>query len=219
MDIRRTESPEKKQKRKLPVQAYLLYLLLAVFLVTGVTFSRYLTTTNGGDSARVVKIGGVTLSESGDFYETGKLRMIPGVNLTKKASVSFEGSETACYLFIEVMPTGWATADNYTFTASAKKLSWSVGSDWTHLTADGGKYVYYTVLAPNTTVTDKDIIADNTVTVSPLLKNSDLSALPADLSVAFSATTVQYDGFGAGLSSGYTETEHAMAAWNSVKTK
>lgn len=42
-----------RQIFRLPLHAYLLYLLVATFLFTGVTFSSYVTTASGGDSARV----------------------------------------------------------------------------------------------------------------------------------------------------------------------
>ena len=35
----------------LPLRAYIMYLLLICFALTGVTFSKYVTSTYGGDSA------------------------------------------------------------------------------------------------------------------------------------------------------------------------
>jgi len=49
--------PEKKKKAKfyLPISAIVVYLMVASFLATGVNFSKYISGTNGGDSARVAK--------------------------------------------------------------------------------------------------------------------------------------------------------------------
>lgn len=47
------EKYEKKNKMRLPLSAYLTYLLVATFLFTGVSFSKFATTSSGEDSARV----------------------------------------------------------------------------------------------------------------------------------------------------------------------
>ena len=44
---------EKKKKMRLPLSAYLTYLLVATLLFTGVSFSKFATTSSGEDSARV----------------------------------------------------------------------------------------------------------------------------------------------------------------------
>ena len=41
------------RRKKLPVATYLVYLLIATFLFTGVSFSKYATTASGSDEARV----------------------------------------------------------------------------------------------------------------------------------------------------------------------
>ena len=47
----------KKNKFRLPISAYVTYLLLASFLLTGVTFSKYVAKTSTSDNARVAKFG------------------------------------------------------------------------------------------------------------------------------------------------------------------
>lgn len=45
----------RKQKRKpFPLKAVLLYVSLCTFVIVGVTFSKYIVASDGGDSARVV---------------------------------------------------------------------------------------------------------------------------------------------------------------------
>lgn len=50
-----------KGRCRLPLHVYLAYLLVCTLLLTGVSFSRYISTANAGDSARVAK-GVVTVS-------------------------------------------------------------------------------------------------------------------------------------------------------------
>ena len=84
----------------LPLRAYIMYLLLICFALTGVTFSKYVTSTCGGDSARVAKIGSVTVTENGEPYNSDVIwRVAPGADITKNAVISFSGSELASYVF------------------------------------------------------------------------------------------------------------------------
>ena len=46
-------STEKKRKVKLPIHLYLLYVIVATLVFTAVTFSSYVSTSEGGDSATV----------------------------------------------------------------------------------------------------------------------------------------------------------------------
>lgn len=71
----------------LPLRAYIMYLLLICFALTGVTFSKYVTSTYGGDSARVAKIGSVTVTENGEPYNSDVIwRVAPGADITKTRS-------------------------------------------------------------------------------------------------------------------------------------
>ena len=110
----------KPNKRRLPLRAWLLYLAVATFALTGVTFSRYVASAHSQDGGRVITFGDLT--------------------------VHFDGSEAAVYVFAEVQG-GWTLgADNRTYTYGADSLSWRVADGWTHLQDN----VYYRELAPNT---------------------------------------------------------------------
>ncbi len=216
----------KSLQKTLPVRTYLLYLLVASFLFTGVAFSKYVITGTTGDSARVLQMGTLTISETGDFVSESvtdgdirnTLRIIPGVDLDKDIDVRFEGCEAACYVFLRVTPTGWVDIDatghrifGVGGTANTA-LQWSVDEDWTYLTNDGTDYVYYTIVEPNGALAQQNVIKDGVVTVSSSLIRSQLEALPTSLQIAVQGTAVQYDGFGDFA----TEAAHAAAAWNSV---
>lgn len=206
---------------KLPLRAYLLYLLVASFLMTGVTFSKYIAASTGGDSARVATIQELSITESEGNYDTdndGKKEwvVIPGVDLKKDAKVSFGGSEVATYVFVKLSTTGsWTTADNKTFTISdGSKLlmSWSVADGWSYLlTSTGGSrvYVYKTdnnnIVAPNTALNEA-VIKDGTITVTEDVTEANIEKTGGTITLR--AYAVQSSGFAS-----------AQDAWNSVSAK
>jgi hypothetical protein len=153
----------------------------------------------------------LTITETGDFYEDNKLMIIPGVVLIKKATVSFSGSESATYVFVEIMPTGWSATDDVTFALLSNgktAMQWSIADGWVFLKSDNGTYIYYRELAPNMELVTADIIARNgKITVSDQITKSEIKAM-TDVSIKLRATVVQSGGF-----------ENPEAAWNSVAAK
>ena len=208
----------KKAKFRLPFSAVLLYLALIAAALSGVTFSRYVTGTTVSDSARVAMMKELTVTETGGLDQRV---ILPGVDMTKKAVVDFEGSEMACYVFCAITANGWTrAADNFGYTAGNGLLSWAVdNTKWIFLQGDGSTSVYYCIVNANT-VLHADVLAeDGKITVSEDITRSQLNALASPLSIKISATAVQYHGFSEGLSAGYTEAARAEAAWNAVKGK
>ena len=211
----------KKAKFRLPFSAVLLYLALIAAALSGVTFSRYVTGTTVSDSARVAMMKELTVTETGGLDQRV---ILPGVNMTKKAVVNFEGSEMACYVFCAITANGWTrAADNFHYTAGTGILNWAVdNTKWTYLQGDGSTSVYYCIVNANTAL-QADVLADGgKITVSEDITRSQLDTLAASaapLSIKISATAVQYHGFSEGLSAGYTEADRAKAAWNAVKGK
>lgn len=211
----------KKAKFRLPFSAVLLYLALIAAALSGVTFSRYVTGTTVSDSARVAMMKELTVTETGWLDQRV---ILPGVNMTKKAVVDFEGSEMACYVFCAITANGWTrAADNFHYTAGTDILNWAVdNTKWTFLQEDGSTSVYYCIVNANTAL-QADVLADGgKITVSENITRSQLDTLAASaapLSIKISATAVQYHGFSEGFSAGYTEADRAKAAWNAVKDK
>lgn len=185
--------------------------LISIHLTSGL-YAKYTGSASGNDSARVITFGDLTLTETGNFYEGNKLMIIPGVDLTKKAVVSFTGSEAATYVFVEVEPSAiWQTTDNRTFSIklnSKTAMQWRVAPDWNLLLSQDGTYVYYRALAPNTVLKDADIIAENgKITVSNQITKSEIKGM-TNISIKLRATAVQSGGF-----------ENPTAAWNSIAAK
>ena len=194
------------------IAAVLFCLTLISIHLTGGLYAKYISSASGGDSARVIAFGDMTLTETGDFYEASKLMIIPGVDLTKKAVVDFAGSEAATYVFIEVEPSAaWQTSDNQKFSItmnSKTAMQWSVAEGWSFLVLKNGAYVYYRELAPNTVLKDVDIIAeDGKITVSDRITKSEIASMTG-ISIKLRASVVQAGGFAS-----------PEAAWNSVSAK
>lgn len=214
---------EKKSKFRLPFSAVLLYLALIAAALSGVTFSKYLTGTTVGDTARVAIMRDITVTETGNFAEPDKWVINPGVDMIKNAVVNFEGSETACYVFCEIKTIGWSRMnDNYSFAFSGGSeniLGWAVNNEWKFLSGNGSEAVYYRIVSANSGLT-ADVLADGgKITVSESITKTQLDSLPKDMQIKISATAVQYNGFSEGFAAEYTEAQRALAAWNAVKNK
>ncbi len=195
----------------------LLCLTLISSHMTSGLYARYVAQDESFDSARVIKFGDITLTEVGDFYETGKLMIIPGENLQKRAVINFDGSEAATYVFLQIdISDEWETTDGRTFTIAEGAddlMSWSVDDRWECLIRDG-RYVYYykhdggSILPPNSTLVNVDIIANNgTITVSENITKAQIESM-IDITMGIRASVVQAGGF-----------EDVNAAWESVATK
>lgn len=203
----------RKTKMNIPMclAAILLCLTLISIHLTSGLYAKYISSASGNDSARVIKFGELTLAEEGDFYEENKLMIIPGVALTKKATVSFSGSESATYVFVEITPSKWSTTDNKTFSLLSNgktAMQWNVAEGWLFLKSDNGAYIYYRELPPNTELIATDIIAENgKIAVSDQITKREIKSMTG-LSIKLQATAVQSGDF-----------ENPEAAWNSVAAK
>ena len=175
------------------IAGVLFCLVLITTAMMGGLFARYITSGTGSDSARVATFGNLTLTETGDFLESGGkniAKIIPGVELNKKVTLSFDASEVATIVFVEVSAPGWDTPDHQTFLKGTH-LDWCMAAGWTYL--PGTQYVYYQVLEPNTQFTDVDIIQDGVIHVSKDIKESNIQSLDK-LNISFRASVIQNDG-------------------------
>lgn len=174
----------KPNKRRLPLRAWLLYLAVATFALTGVTFSRYVASAHSQDEGRVITFGDLTVTDS------GSVQVQPGVAAQKNLTVHFDGSEAATYVFVELKGSDWTRgADNRTYTYGGGRLSWRVADGWTHLQDN----VYYRELAPNTAL-DAGLIDGGTVNVSENMTRTQLQAAAGTLHIRVQAAAVQREG-------------------------
>ena len=221
--MKHSKKTEQKPKFRLPFSAVLLYLVLIAAAVSGVTFSRYMTGTTVGDTARVAIMRDITITETGNSAGTDQWVITPGVDMIKTAVVNFEGSEMACYVFCEIKTTGWSRMnDNYRFAFSVGSeniLGWAVNDDWKFLSGNGSEAVYYRIVSANT-VLQADVFAEGgKITVSENITKTQLDSLPKDMQIKISAAAVQYNGFSEDSGTEYTEAQRALSAWNAVKNK
>lgn len=172
----------KPNKRRLPLRAWLLYLAVVTFALTGVTFSRYVASAHSQDEARVITFGDLTVTDS------GVTQVQPGVAAKKDLTVRFEGSEAAVYVFAEVQD-GWTLGADGIYHDAAGLMTWRVADGWTHLQDN----VYYRELAPNTALT-AGLIAGGTVDVSENMTRTELEKLSKALSIRVRAAAVQREG-------------------------
>ena len=173
----------KPNKRRLPLRAWLLYLAVATFALTGVTFSRYVASAHSQDEGRVITFGDLTVTDS------GVTPVQPGVAAQKDLTVRFEGSEAATYVFVELQGSDWTLGTDGIYHDATGLMTWRVADGWTHLQDN----VYYRELAPNT-VLDAGLIAGGTVDVSENMTRTELEELSKALSIRVRAAAVQREG-------------------------
>ncbi len=213
------EEQKKKNRVRLPLRAYLLYLLVVTFALTGVTFSRYVTSSYGGDAARVAVIRDLTVTETGDVpADGGRWLLAPGVDVTKNAVVTLESSEMACYVFLELETEGWQRTGTHSYAiqdGAGKVLSaWRVETAWQFLSGGTDSAVYYQIVPANTPFSAAVLRDDGRITVSADVTASRLRALAdTGLRIDIQAAAVQYQG----LDDGMDSTTRAEAAWSAVR--
>lgn len=213
------EEQKKKNRVRLPLRAYLLYLLVVTFALTGVTFSRYVTSSYGGDAARVAVIRDLTVTETGDVpADGGRWLLAPGVELTKNAVVTLESSEMACYVFLELETEGWQRTGTHSYAiqdGAGKVLSaWRVETAWQFLSGGTDSAVYYQIVPANTPFSAAVLRDGGRITVSADVTASRLRALAdTGLRIDIQAAAVQYQG----LDDGMDSTTRAEAAWSAVR--
>ena len=182
--------------------------LFSFHLSSGV-IARYSATTDGADSARVIEFGKIALTGQTE----DKLIVYPGAKLSWDAAVSFEGSESATYVFLEVKPkdgTGW-TVSGKTYSALEGKMTWEVADGWTPLGDEKYPHVFYRALGPNTELKKEDtpVVKGGVITVTEMLTAAELANMTAaDFDLDFTASVVQSNGF-----------DGPEAAWKSLEAK
>ncbi len=194
--------------------------LLLTCLLSGI-LARYTHNSPVDDPARVIKFEKLTVNDNTNVFtdpDTHTMLLAPGITIHRNTSVTFGGSEAACYVFLRVHTTEFTKSGNYDFnygTVSGKTITFAVDDSWTFLKTDNGDSVYYTVTDPNEALSAKPVLEDGSIYVGSDFTRTEMEALPiATMQIAFDSYAVQLDGFGDYA----TEAEHAAAAWDSVKT-
>lgn len=193
----RQNRPRAKMNIPVCLACVLLCLTLVSIRLSSGVVARYTTTADSGDSARVIRFGDLTLTEYGGDPQY----IAPGVTLEWNASVSFTGSESATFVFVEVSGVKSGNASTVTLFDD---VDFAVAEGWTYL-ADT-EYVYYRALAPNVEMTNVPLFEGDTAVVPESLTAEQIAAM-SSISTKFRASVVQSNGF-----------DDAAAAWESLET-
>lgn len=203
----------------LRLAAILLCLVVLLTCLSAGIFARYVSTGTMDAPARVIRFEKLTINDNDDVFtdpDEHTMLLAPGMTIHRDTSVSFGGSEAACYVFLRVTTAEFAKTDNFAYsygTTAGKTITFSVDNSWTFLKVDNGASVYYTITDPNEALSAKPVLQNGTIAVGSNFTRTEMQALPSTLQIAFDAYAVQLDGFGDYA----TEAEHAAAAWDSVK--
>ena len=204
----------------------LFWLVIITTYMSSGLFAKYSTMDSGGDSARVIQFGELTVTETLDTGVTttgGDLIFVPGTSLKKELTVDFEGSEADTVVFVALETKGWNFTNATDPASFALKqsgntlMSWEVESGWNYLASDGERHVFYIFLDSNTPLANKPVIKDGKVTVNVATYDAYDALAGVDLNLDITAYAVQANGFYAPDRD--TAEKVATAAWNSVKSK
>lgn len=195
----RARRPRAKVNIPICLAGVLLCLTLFSIHLTGGIFARYTTTSTSSDSARVIRFGQLTLALTGGDTQY----IAPGVTLEWNAAVTFAGSESATYVFLEVEGAAAGDADGVTPFDNGPK--WAVATGWKYLA--GTDLVYYRELEPNQNLAGVKLFSSDTAVVSEYLTVEQIKAIVPVYPVC-RASVVQSNGF-----------ETPADAWASLESK
>ena len=188
------------KKNRLPLRVYLLYLVIATFVVSGAAFSKYVVSGSTEDSARAASFGTIDLYETKDSEGTtvhtlsNTFMLIPGVDITKDPKMYYTAGEVACEVDIILsLPSYWtqdAGNDNrFCIMNGTKELvAFTVSSTFAFKSADNGEYIFSKDLAPGESLGSTDapisVIVDDKVTVSASANKADFTHISSLLTAA-----------------------------------
>lgn len=196
---------------------YLTYLFILSLMISGVTFSKYISSTVAENYARVIRFGELYITNGTDFYEEENIKIVPGAEIKKNLTVNFDGSEAQSCVFLKINSSYWTydSADrSFSYILSNKKIiTWNIGTEWNYLKNDGTGDVFYIFIQPNTKLS-QPIVNSNTIYISKEIKNSDVQSISESLNLKFGAFAVQCNNFENDTKIISTSKEHAALIWD-----
>lgn len=191
-----------KKSLSMKTVALLLAIVLLVGCVAGSTIAFLMTKSDDVVNTFVAgEIGELNLAET----KGNEFTVIPGVDIEKDPTLTFENFNVDAYIFLTVDATGWTVSGsdtNYTYSIGAgeKEMKWTL-EGWTEL-ASG---VYYKEVKAEDGDQSWSIIKDNTITVNAGITKDDIASYAKSLS--FTAYAIQQATF-----------DNAAAAWQVAQT-
>lgn len=213
-----------KKNKRFPLRMIATYLFVISFLLTGVTFSRYVSEGYGRDFARVAAFGDLDMYEINvdgtRKTESTVENITPGVDIFKNSVVNYavkNTSEMSAYVFLLVRTNGWSFNDNYSNyinslkregEATSNLLSCTVdNTNWTYLTTENygsgvSSRVYYKEIEPGENINNAPVLKEyesgSTIKVSPQITADELERIAVTAeNIEFQSYAVQAGGFNA----------------------
>ncbi len=179
----------KYARNKLPLRSWLLYLCVALFLTTGVTYSKYIASSSGGEGAQAAQFGTLTLTEN-----VGNLQVIPGVDITNDPKVTMTASEVAVRVSVEVtFGAGWLWKDG-ALTSENALLSITPEDGWTVTNQGENVFSFSRELAARETLENEPVFKDGLIRVSADISYEDYYKMdPKVLDISIQARAEQID--------------------------
>lgn len=198
---------DKKSSNRAPLLSsmHIALLILCAVLISsyaiGGLYARFISENTSGSSARVIYFGDISLEDSAAGSE---IILTPGVTVSKDVSISFEGSEASTIVFVVLTPSNhWRLEENTLKMCNSDDTTVGtlvVANDWTYLTTDNGKFVFYKSIEPNTVLSESQFFnvqngVKGGLAVPSTVTASDLSRLSGEISISIKAVVLQSNGF------------------------
>lgn len=186
-------------------------------MISGVTFSKYVSSTVAENYARVIRFGELYITNGADSYEEENIKIVPGAEIKKNPTVNFDGSEAQSCVFLKINSSYWtydSTDRSFSYISNNKKIIiWNICKEWNYLKNDGTGNVFYIFIQPNTKLS-QSVINDNSMYISKEIKNSDIQLISENLNLKFGAFAVQCSNFENNTEVIPTSKEHAALIWD-----
>ncbi len=189
---------KKKTNKKLPLRVYLMYLVVVSFVISGVSFSKYMVSQEKSVNSRTAKIGEIDLYETQKVDDltvpttSGQFMLIPGVDIKKDPKVYYLAGEIACSVdVILTLPEYWVQDDKdeskFVFAnEDSEMLSFQVNtSEFSFKERSGEEYTFSKQLQPGEAIgsvlSPVSVIVDDKISVMAKSKE-DMSYIESVLS-------------------------------------
>ena len=186
-------------------------------MISGVTFSKYISSTVAENYARVIRFGELYVTNGTDSYEEENIKIVPGAEIKKNPTVNFDGSEAQSCVFLKIDSSYWtydSTDRSFSYILNNKKIiTCIVCKEWNYLKNDGTGNVFYIFIQPNTKLS-QSVINGNTIYISQEIKNSDIQSVSEILNLKFNTFAIQCNNFENDIEFVPTSKEHAALIWD-----
>ena len=186
-------------------------------MISGVTFSRYISSTVSENYARVISFGELYITNGTNSYQNENIKIIPGAEIKKNPMINFDVNEVQSCVFLKIDSSYWiydSIDRSFSYISNNKKIiTWNICKEWNYLKNDETSNVFYIFVQPNTKLS-QSVINSSTIYISQEIKNSDIQSVSESLNLKFDAFAIQCSNFENDTEVTPTSKEHAALIWN-----